>query len=98
MPRQIITESRLISRINEELAGGDSCCDHSVSGVMRVEEDVNGCNWSVSVMSCFGPFSSAANREADGVIKAMQNLYNLRDGSVINPVQFMQNSRTVGSP
>ena len=97
MPRQIINEQRLISRINEKLDRGDNCRDHTVSGVMRVEKDNSGCNWSISVMSCFGPFSSAGNREAESVIKSMQSLYNLREGSVIRPIQFAGASKAGSS-
>ncbi|MDH3512287.1 MAG: hypothetical protein OER85_15660 [Gammaproteobacteria bacterium] len=93
MPRQMITEQRLISRINEELANGHNCRDHEVSEVMRVEKDGKGCNWSISVMSCFGPFSSAGNREAERVIELMQSLYNLHEGSVIRPIQFGSGSK-----
>jgi hypothetical protein len=92
MPRQSITERRLISRMNEALAGGVDCCDHEVSGVMRVEKDDRGCNWSISVMSCFGPFSSAGNREAERIIKAMQRLYNLYEESVTAPVKVTSTS------
>jgi len=98
MPRQIINEQRLISRINEELAREDNCRDHTVSGVMRIEKDDSGCNWSISVMSCFGPFSSAGNRDAERVVKSMQSLYNLREGSVISPIQFAGNSKADISP
>ena len=98
MPRQIINEKRLISRINEELARGDNCRDHTVSGVMRVEKDSSECNWSISVMSCFGPFSSTGNREAERVVKLMQSLYNLREGSVVSPIQFAGHSKADISP
>lgn len=94
MPRQSITERRLISRMNEALAAGVDCCDHKVSGVMRVEKDDSGCNWSISVMSCFGPFSSAGNREAERIIKTMQSLYNLHEGSVITAVKVTSTSNT----
>jgi hypothetical protein len=93
MPRQIVNEQRLISRLNEALVKGEYCRDHTVSAVMRVEKDAAGCNWSISVMSCFGPFSSAGNREAERVIKSMQSVYNLREGAVISPIEFMGASK-----
>ena len=96
MPRQMITERRLMARLNTELAQGNDSGDHTVSAVMRVEKDDNGCNWAISVMSCYGPFSSAANRETEKVIKALQGLYNLQDGSVISHLKFT-NAPKVGT-
>jgi len=97
LPRQVLTQRGLVTRLNEELAAGVHCCDNIVSEVMRVEKDDSGCNWSISVMSCFGSFSSAGNREAERVIKSMQSLYNLAEGSVISPIQFRDASNTTAS-
>ena len=92
MPRQLITEQRLISRLNEALANGEKCRHHTVSAVMRVDKKENaGCNWAISVMSCVGSFSSAGNREAETVIKTYQGLYKLREGAWVSPVSDPEN-------
>jgi hypothetical protein len=89
MPRQVVTEKRLIARLNRELAKGENCRAHTVSAVMRVDKNENaGCNWAISAMSCCGAYSSAGNREAESVIESFQSLYNLRDASAIGTVRF----------
>lgn len=89
MPRQIVTEQRLIARLNRELGKGKNCRAHTVSAVMRVDKNDNaGCNWAISAMSCCGAYSSAGNREAERVIESFRSLYNLREGSAIGTVKF----------
>ena len=98
MPRQVVTEQRLIARLNKELANGKNCREHTVSAVMRVDEEGNkGCNWAISAISCCGSYSSAGNREAEKIVESLQGLYNLREGSVISPMEFRGTRRARAS-
>lgn len=98
MPRQIVTEQRLIARLNKELAQGKNCREHTVSAVMRIDQQGNGgCNWAISVMSCIGSCSSAGNREAEKIIEMLQGLYNLHEEASINSPDFGRNRKVRAS-
>ena len=98
MPRQIISEHRLIARLNEELSKGENCQAHTVSAVMRMDDpDTMGCNWTIAAMSCFGSFLSDGNREAEQVIERLQGLYNLNEGAVLSRIDFGDTPNTGAS-
>ena len=76
MPRQFISEQRLLSKINAKFASKDECRDYTVSSLIRVEEDRTGRNWSIAAISGSVSSIGTGSSQADKIIDTFKNLYN----------------------
>jgi hypothetical protein len=75
VPRQFISEQRLLSKINSELAAHEECQDYTIAALMGVE-NLTGCNWAVAAISGPVSFAEVGATPADKIIDSFKALYN----------------------
>ncbi len=102
MKRQLISENRLLAKINARFDSSRKCQGYMVSSLMRVDSDRAGCNWSIAAIS--GPYCSedAGGCEVEKIINTFKNRYLFVEWPVVSKlwhrehtIQMEQRSRVV---
>lgn len=79
MPRETIDAKTLVNWLNEELRKQIGCTDCSISDVYKLPTRaiLDGCNWSVGVVTCGGSTAAACEAGLSTVYTAGRARYNL---------------------